>query len=169
MAKRKGRVSLKQRIKNAAAKRKSDGKLTNRIIDGITISFGVQNMLPTTISSGGNLMSRLKSAANELTGRTTGLNVFPDAPQFTRRFSIENAITNPQTIAGITALVYSTIGKKFKVLPLKSEAKRFAKKNIAVGFGTGLFGDPNTNPIGSAISLAIPTGNSNSNQNIGAA
>jgi len=135
-------VSKLKRLKALAAKRKSDGKLTNRIIDGITVAFGVQNILPSTISSGGSIMERAKSGVNEVLGRTTGLNVFPDAPQFSRHFSVENALTNPQTTAGVTALIYNEIAKKFKILPLKSESRRFAKKNIAVGIGTGLFGEP---------------------------
>ena len=134
-------VSKKQRLKNLVKFNKAHG-IADKIIDGITISFGIQNILPTTISSGGSIMARAKSAVNELLGRTTGLNIFPDAPQFSRHFSIENAITNPQTVAGITALVYNEIAKRFKVLPLKRESRIFAKKNIAVGIATGLFGEP---------------------------
>jgi len=134
-------VSKKSRIA-AALKSKKAQSLSNHIIDGITISFGIRNILPTTISSGGSFMSRGKSAINELLGRTTGLNLFPDAPQFERHFSVENALTNDQTVAGVTALIYNKISKKFNVLPLKRESARFAKKNIAVGIATGLFGEP---------------------------
>jgi len=133
-------VSKKQRLKNALSTKKAHS-LTNHIIDGITVSFGIQNILPTTISSGGTIMARAKSAINELTGRTTGLNIFPDAPHFDRHFDIENAFTNPQTIAGVTALAYNELAKKFKVLPLKRESRLFAKKNIAVGIATGVFGE----------------------------
>ena len=134
-------VSKKQRLKNLVKFNKAHG-LTDKIIDGITISFGIQNILPTTISCGGSIMARAKGAINELLGRTTGLNLFPYAPQFSRHFSIENAVTNTQTVAGITALVYNEIAKRFKVLPLKRESRIFAKKNIAVGIATGLFGEP---------------------------
>jgi len=134
-------VSKKSRLA-AAAQRARESSIPNKIIDGITISFGIQNILPSTIASTGTLGQRAKSAINEILGRTTGLNVFPDAPQFVRHFSIENAITNPQTVAGFTAAVYGMIAKQFKILPLKAEARRFAKKNIAVGIGTGLFGEP---------------------------
>jgi len=99
-------------------------------------------MLPTTISGSGTFMQRAKSAVNELLGRTTGLNPFPDAPQFVRHFNVENAFTNPQTTAGVLALIYNEISKKIKILPLKAESRRFAKKNIAVGIATGLFGEP---------------------------
>ncbi len=134
-------VSVKKRLA-AALKTKKAHSLTNHIIDGITVSFGIQNILPTTISSGGTIMQRAKSAINELTGRTTGLNIFPDAPKFDRHFNIENAFTNPQTVAGVTALAYAEIAKRFKVLPLKRESRLFAKKNIAVGIATGIFGEP---------------------------
>jgi len=40
-------------------------------------------------------------------------------------FNIENAFTNPQTIAGITALAYAEIAKRFKILPLKRESRLF--------------------------------------------
>ncbi len=163
---KKRRTSLKQKLKNLASKRKSDSKLTNRIIDGITIAFGVQNILPTTLASGGSIMTRLKSAANELTGRTTGLNIFPDAPQFARHFSVENALTNPQTTAGIIALIWNEASKRIKVLPLKAESKRFAKKNIAVGIGTGLFGD---GAFSLSTTLGIGTGQSNPAINVGQA
>jgi len=133
-------VSKRARLK-AAAQRARESSLPNKIIDGITISFGVQNMLPSTIASSGSLMTRAKTAVNELLGRTTGLNLFPDAPQFVRHFDIENALTNPQTLAGLAATVYGEVAKRFKILPLKVEARRFAKKNIAVGIATGLFGE----------------------------
>jgi len=158
---KKRRVSLKQKLKNLAARKKSDSKLTNRIIDGITIAFGVQNILPTTIRSSGNIMTRLKTGVNEIFGRTTGLNVFPDAPQFARVFSIENALTNPQTLAGISALIYREAAKKIKFLPLKSEAARFGKKNLAVGIGTGLFSDGSG--LATTNSLGLSLGNSQSN------
>ena len=141
MAKRKRGLSLKQKLKNAAAKRKIDSKWTNRIIDGITISFGVNNILPDTMRTGGTIIQRFKMGINEVVGRTTGNTIFPDAPSFSRRFDIENALTNPQTTAGVAALIWNQVAKKVKILPLKSESRRFAKKNIAVGIGTGLFGD----------------------------
>jgi len=133
-------VSKKQRLKNALSSKKAHS-LTNHIIDGITLSFGIQNILPTTLNSTGTIMARAKSALNELTGRTTGLNIFPDAPHFERHFDIENAFTNPQTVAGVTALLYNEAAKKFKLLPLKRESRLFAKKNIAVGIATGVFGE----------------------------
>jgi len=133
-------VSKKQRLKNALSFKKAHS-LTNHIIDGITLSFGIQNILPTTLSSSGTIMQRAKSAINELTGRTTGLTIFTDAPRFERHFDIENAFTNPQTIAGLSALAYNMLSKKFKVLPLKRESALFAKKNIAVGIATGIFGE----------------------------
>jgi len=142
-------VSKKQKLKNALNFKKAHS-LTTHIIDGITISFGIQNILPTTLQSGGTIMARAKSGINELTGRTTGLNIFPDAPQFVRHFDIENAFTNPQTVAGITALAYNELAKKFKILPLKRESRMFAKKNIAVGIATGIFGEKSglsTNPV----------------------
>ena len=61
----------------------------------------------------------------------------------------QNAFTNPQTIAGITALAYNEIAKKIKVLPLKRESRLFAKKNIAVGIATGVFGEPISGSLGS--------------------
>jgi len=140
-------VSKKDRLKAALSTKKAQS-LSNHIIDGITISFGIRNILPTTISSGGSFMERAKSAVNELFGRTTGLNFFPDAPQFERHFSVENALTNDQTVAGVTALIYNKISKKFNVLPLKRESARFAKKNIAVGIATGLFGEPSGSSLG---------------------
>jgi len=140
-------VSKKSKLA-ALLRSKKANSISNKIIDGITIAFGIQNILPTTIASGGSFFERGKSAINELLGRTTGLNIFPDAPQFSRHFSIENALTNPQTVAGVTALIYNEIAKKFKILPLKAESKRFAKKNIAVGIGTGLFGEPSGFSLG---------------------
>lgn len=134
-------LSKKARLKAALSTKKAQS-LTNHIIDGITLSFGIQNILPTTIAGGGTFFERAKSAINELTGRTTGLNIFPDAPHFERHFNIENAFTNPQTVAGVTALAYNELAKRFKVLPLKRESRLFAKKNIAVGIATGVFGEP---------------------------
>jgi len=114
-------------------------KLSNRIIDVITISFGLQNIAPVSLASGGDLMTRIKTFVNEIGGRTTGLNLFNDAPKFSQTFSIEGALTNQQTVSGIIALFYNELTKKVKILPLKAESKRFAIKNISVGIGTGLF------------------------------
>ena len=128
----------------ALLRTKHANSFANRAIDAITISFGLQNIAPTSLASGGSIFERLKSIVNEIGGRTTGLNVFPDAPHFQRQFSIEGALTNQQTMAGFTALIYNQIAKKVKLLPLKAESARFAKKNIAVGIATGVF---NGNPI----------------------
>jgi len=136
-------VTKKQRLA-ALAKKAHDSSLPNRIIDVITVSFGLQNIAPTSLASGGDIFTRLKSFINEIGGRTTGLNVFNDVPKFEQQFSIEGALTNQQTIAGVIALLYNMASKKVKILPLKAESRRFAKKNIAVGIGTGLF---NKNPI----------------------
>jgi len=133
-------VSKKQRLANLRATAQKHS-IPNRIIDAITISFGLQNIAPDSLRSGGSIFERIKMFVNEIGGRTTGLNLFPDTTQFHQQFSIEGALTNQQTVAGIIAMIYSEAGKRFKILPLKTEARRFAKKNIAVGIGTGLFNE----------------------------
>lgn len=153
MAKRKRGRSKLQRLKALASKRKTNAKWSNRIIDGITISFGVNNILPTTLRTGGNFMTRIKTGINEVVGRTTGASVFPDAPQFSRVFNIANAFSNPQTTAALAALGYNIATKYVKILPLKAESRRFFKQNFAVGIGTGLFGDSGNNTP-AAISLS---------------
>ena len=157
---KKARLAALVRSKNA-------NKLSNRIIDVVTISFGLQNIAPTALSSGGDMMTRIKTFINEIGGRTTGLNLFNDVDKFAQTFSIEGALTNQQTIAGIIALGYNELSKKVKILPLKAESRRFAKKNIAVGIGTGLF---NANPkrfglnqLTGSSSISVP----NSGINVG--
>jgi len=82
-----------------------DNKLSNRIIDAITISFGVQNIIPDTLAANTGFIERGKSLVNELLGRTTGLNIFHDGtPEFKQQFSIEGALSNQQTVAGFIAL-----------------------------------------------------------------
>lgn len=134
-------ATKKQRLA-ALAKSKSGQKIQNRIIDAITIAFGAQNIVGDSLAAGGTINVRFKNIINELLGRTTGLNPFPDAPlQFQQTFNIEGII-NPQTTAGVAALIYSAITKFVPQLPLKAESRRFAKKNIAVGIGTGIFRSP---------------------------
>jgi len=136
-------ASKKQRLA-ALAKSASNKKIQNRIIDAITIAFGAQNIVGDSLAAGGTIQVRFKNIVNELLGRTTGLNPFPDAPlQFTQTFNIEGII-NPQTTAGVAALIYNSITKFVPQLPLKAESRRFAKKNIAVGIGTGLFRSPSS-------------------------
>jgi len=149
-------VSKRQRLANAA-RSKAKGSLPNRIIDVITISFGLQNIAPTSLASTGDLFTRLKTFINEIGGRTTGLNLFHDAPKFQQQFSIEGALSNQQTIAGFVALGYNMLTKYVKILPLKAESRKFAKKNIAVGIGTGLF---NANPIRFGFGGGATTGSS---------
>jgi len=137
-------ASKKQRLA-ALAKSASNKKIQNRIIDVITIAFGAQNIVGDSLAAGGTINVRFKNIINELLGRTTGLNPFPDAPlQFTQTFNIEGII-NPQTTAGVAALIYNAVTKFVPQLPLKAESRRFAKKNIAVGIGTGLFRSPSSN------------------------
>lgn len=165
MAKKKRRGMTKlQKLRAAANKRKINSKWSNRIIDGITISFGVNNIMPTTLRTGGNFMTRIKTGINEVVGRTTGASVFPDAPQFARVFNVENAFTNPQTTAALAALGYNIATRYIKILPLKAESRRFFKNNFAVGIGTGLFGDSGNNQA-AQFSLA---GNSQNQVSIGA-
>jgi len=148
-------VSKKSRLA-ALLRKKNANSIPNRIIDVITVSFGLQNIAPVSLASGGDIMTRLKTFVNEIGGRTTGLNLFSDAPKFQQQFSIEGALTNQQTISGVIALAYNELSKRVKILPLKAESRKFAKKNIAVGIGTGLF---NSNPI----RFGIFSGNQSSN------
>jgi len=138
-------ASKKQRLAALASKRLSNSKIQNRIIDVITIAFGAQNIVGDSLAAGGTIGVRFKNIVNEALGRTTGLNPFPDAPlQFQQTFNIEGII-NPQTTAGVAALIYSALTKFIPQLPLKAESRRFAKKNIAVGIGTGVFRSPSGN------------------------
>jgi len=113
--------------------------IPDRIIDAITISFGLQNIAPDTLRSNKPIFERLQMLANEILGRTTGANPFPKQPQFHQQFSIEGALTNQQTVSGVIAALYNEASKRVKWLPLSRESRRFAKKNISVGMATGLF------------------------------
>jgi len=157
-------ASKRARLKALASKRLNNSKIQNRIIDVITIAFGAQNIVGDSLAAGGTIGIRFKNIVNEALGRTTGLNPFPDAPlQFQQTFNIEGII-NPQTTAGVAALIYSALTKFIPQLPLKAESRRFAKKNIAVGIGTGLF----RSPAGAISTTLLSTTQTTSTQTISA-
>jgi len=156
-------ASKRQRLKQLAKKRLNNSKIQNRIIDAITISFGAQNLIGNSLAAGGDLSTRFKNIVNEALGKTTGLNLFPDAMQFQQTFN-PAGVVNPQTTAGVAALIYNFATKFVPQLPLKAESRRFAKKNIAVGIATGIF---NTGSSGFGINTNLITSSNPVTSDIG--
>jgi len=126
----------------AALKSRKGQGIANGIITAITISLGLQNIAPDSLRSGGSFITRFKNFVNEVGGRVTGVNLFPDAPHYAQQFSIEGALTNQQTVMGAIALFYAHVAKGRSWAPLKREARKFGTANVTVGVGTGLF-NPN--------------------------
>jgi len=147
----------------ALAQSRNKNKIQNRIIGAITISFGAQNLIGNSLAAGGDITTRFKNIANEALGKTTGLNLFPDGMQFKQTFN-PAGIVNPQTTAGVAALLYNFATKFIPQLPLKAESKRFAKKNIAVGIGTGIF---NSGSSGFGLNTNLITQSNPVTSNIG--
>lgn len=120
-------------------------KASNLIIDGITISFGLNNIAGDALASGGTVFEKIANTINAITGRTTGVNLIPSATKYEQVFN-PSGIVNNQTISAAIAYGYNELAKYIKVLPLKAESRKFARKNLAVGIATGLFSPnpPNT-------------------------
>jgi len=113
-------------------------KASNAIIDGITISFGLNNIAGDALASGGTVFEKIANTINAITGRTTGVNLIPGAQKYEQVFN-PSGIVNNQTISAAIAYGYNELAKYVKVLPLKAESRKFARKNLAVGIATGLF------------------------------
>lgn len=113
-------------------------KASNIIIDGITISFGLQNIAGDALASGGTVFEKLANTINAISGRTTGVQLIPSAQRYEKVFN-PSGIVNNQTISAVLAYGYNALTGYIKVLPLKSESRKFARKNLAVGIATGIF------------------------------
>jgi len=124
--------------KNGNGKESKWKKASNLIIDGITISFGLQNIAGDALSSGGTIFEKVANTINAITGRTTGVNLIPGAQTYEKVFNPSGAVNN-QTISAAIAYGYTEVAKYLKILPLKAEARKFARKNLAVGIATGIF------------------------------
>lgn len=141
MAKKK-RTSKKQRL--AAIARKRSGKLSNRLVDFISTANTVNTIGGDALNSGGTIFQKLGNFVNAFTGRTAGINLVPNAQTYQKVWN-PAGIMNEQTMSGIGAIAYTILARaKFnplgKYMPLKGEAARYGKLNIAGGF-LGIFRD----------------------------
>jgi len=139
-------------------------RITNLLIDGITISFGLNNIAGDALQSGGTVFEKLANTLNAITGRTTGVNLIPSAEHYDQVFN-PAGIVNNQTISAAISFAYHELTKHIKILPLKAESRKFARKNLAVGIATGLF---SPNPPNNMIDTGFSSGNLISNNPIGA-